>query len=187
MQEEQTELLRNIRSIKKQLSELEIDYWQSYSSLGNWQFWVVIVMVLVPLLILFFSIDRKKALLIGFFGFNYHTWFQYTDSTGIKLGLWEYPYQIIPFLPSFALDAAFVPIVFMLLYQWTLKHHKNVYLYAILLSAILAFILKPMLVAFNLFQMYEWVNYFVLFAFYYLFFLISIGITNIFIWLKKKA
>ncbi|MFA1821119.1 hypothetical protein ACDX78_13245 [Virgibacillus oceani] len=187
MQEEQIEKFGNIRLKNEQLAKLEIDYWQNFSSLGTWQFWVVVVMIIVPLVILFFAIDRQRALLLGFFGFNYHTWFSYTNTVGIKFGLWEYPYQIVPFLPSFALDAALVPIIFMLFYQWTINHHKNVYLYAILLSAILAFIMKPILVFFDFFHMFYWVNYFYLFLFYYLFFLVSIMITNLFLWLQTKA
>src|SRR5699024_6153519 len=73
--------------------------------------------------------DKSKALLLGFFGLNYHVWFSYTNSIGVGLGLWEYPYHVIPFLPSFSLDAALVPVCFMLLYQWTLNHNKNIYLY----------------------------------------------------------
>ncbi|WP_164214306.1 CBO0543 family protein [Virgibacillus sp. YIM 98842] len=187
MQEKQREQLDNIRSIRQQLTELEIEYWQSFSDFAAWQSWLVIAMIVVPLLILFFTIDKRKALLIGFFGFNYHVWFMYTNTLGEKLGLWEYPYQILPFLPSFALDASLVPIVFMLFYQWTLNHSKNVYVYAIVLSAILAFVFKPILVAIDFFQMYEWVDYFFLFITYYGFFLISILITNLFRWLKKKA
>src|SRR5699024_12644565 len=83
----------------------------------------------IPLIILFFSIDKSKALLLGFFGLNYHVWFSYTNSIGVGLGLWEYPYHVIPFLPSFSLYAALVPVCFMLLYQLTLNHNKNIYLY----------------------------------------------------------
>src|SRR5690625_2263804 len=111
----------------------------------------------------------------------------YVNSTGIKLGLWEYPYQIVPFLPTFALDAALVPIIFMLFYQWTINQQKNVYLYALLLSAVLGFIMKPLFVFFDFFHMFYWANYFYLFLFYYLFFLVSIFITNIFRWLQKEA
>ncbi|WP_160141723.1 hypothetical protein [Salicibibacter halophilus] len=102
-------------------------------------------------------------------------------------GLWEYPYQLVPFLASFALDASLVPVCFMLLYQWTLNHQKNLYLYAALLSAILAFVLKPIMVHYHFFHMFYGINYFHLFLFYYVFFLVSKLITNVFIWLEKSA
>jgi hypothetical protein len=103
------------------------------------------------------------------------------------MGLWEYPYNLVPMLPSFALDASLVPVLFILLYQWTLNHNKNKYLYPILLSAVLAFIFKPILVSLDLFRMFEWVNYIYLFIFYFAFFVVSKWIADIFIWLEKRT
>src|SRR5699024_12073961 len=122
----QLELLKVIRSISRELSQYQIEYWHLYSCVGMWQFWVELLMIIIPLIILFFSIDKSKALLLVFFGLNYHVWFSYTNSIGVGLGLWEYPYHVIPFLPSFSLDAVLVPVCFILLYQCTLNHNKNI-------------------------------------------------------------
>ncbi|MFZ3579153.1 CBO0543 family protein [Virgibacillus sp. DJP39] len=186
MNEKQLELLNKIRSMAEEVTQLQIEYWKSFSDFGIWQFWVVSLMLIVPLIVLFISIDKGKMLLLGFFGLNYHIWFAYVNSIGISLGLWEYPYQIAPFLPSFSLDASFVPVSFMLLYQWTLNHKKNIYLYSVLLSAIFAFVLKPIMVNFHFFHMFKGVNYVHLFLFYVAFFIVSKLITNLFIWLQQK-
>src|SRR5699024_10986502 len=122
MNDNQLELLKVIRSISRELSQYQIGYWHLYSYVVMLQLCVEVLMIIIPLIILFFSIDKSKVLLLGFFGFNYHVWFSYTNSIGVGLGLWEYPYHVIPFLPSFSLDAALVPVCFMLLYQWTLNH-----------------------------------------------------------------
>src|SRR5690625_5304635 len=105
MKERQVELLNKIRSVAKELSQYQIDYWQSYSAYETWQFWVQVLMIIIPLMILVIFIDRNKTILLGFFGLNYHLWFSYVNSVGIGLGLWEYPYHTIPPLPSFSLDA----------------------------------------------------------------------------------
>jgi hypothetical protein len=186
MKEKQIELLNRIRSMVEEVTQNQMEYWKSFSDIGTWQFWVVLLTLVVPLIILFVSIDKRKILLLGFFGLNYHIWFQYINATGISLGLWEYPYQIVPFLPSFALDASLVPISFILLYQWTLNHNKNIYLYSVLLSAVFAFVLKPIMVTFHFFHMYKGVNYFYLFLFYVAFFIVSKLITNLFLWLQQK-
>jgi hypothetical protein len=185
MKEEQVELLNKIRDMLKETTQLQIEYWKLFSALNAWQFWLIVLMLVVPLIVLIFSIDRSKILLLGFFGLNYHVWFAYVNVIGINLGLWEYPYQIAPFLPSFALDASFVPVTFMLLYQWTLNHNKSIYLYSILLSILFAFVLKPIMVSLDLFQMYMGVNYFHLFLFYLVFFIVSKLITNLFLWLQQ--
>ena len=170
----------------EELSQYQLKYWKLFSDMENWQFWVVIMMLIVPLIVLFVSIDKDKTLLLGFFGLNYHIWFAYVNSIGISLGLWEYPYQILSFIPSFPLDASLVPVSFMLLYQWTLNHKKNIYLYSILLSVFFAFILKPILVYFHFFHMFKGVNYFHLFLFYVAFFIVSKLITDLFLWLREK-
>jgi hypothetical protein len=186
MNDKQEELLQKVRNATEDMTQLNIEYWNEFSSFDDIKFWVVVLMLVVPLVVLFLKIDRSKMLLLGFYGLNYHVWFAYTNSIGIRLGLWEYPYELLPVLPSFALDASFVPISYMLLYQWTLNHNKNFYLYSTILSGGFAFILKPILVGHNLFRMFDWVNYLHLFMFYILFFVVSKLITNLFVKLQKK-
>ncbi|MGM0878333.1 MAG: CBO0543 family protein, partial [Bacillota bacterium] len=137
---------------------------------------------------LYFFIDRKKIFLIGFYGFNIHVWFGYIDTWGNNQGLWGYPYKLIPFIPgSLSLDAALIPVLFMLVYQWTLNHKKNYYIYTLGVALFLSFVLKPLLVMHNLFVLHKWVNYFYLFIAYCFIFLFSKLITNIFIIMQKKA
>ncbi len=186
MDEKQQELLQEIRNSAQNLAQLSIDYWKEYSSFNDVKFWVVVAMLVIPLVVLFFTIDRTKMLLLGFYGLNYHIWFAYTNSAGIRLGLWDYPYEILPILPSFALDASFVPVVYMLTYQWTLNHKKNFYLYSTIISAVFAFIIKPILVGHNLFRMFYGINYLHLFVFYIAFFVLSKLITSFFVKLQKQ-
>jgi hypothetical protein len=182
----QKELLQEIRNMAEILTEKQIDYWKEFSSFNDLGFWIVILMLVVPLIVLLIKIDRDKMLLLGFYGLNYHVWFAYTNSAGIRLGLWEYPYEVLPILPSFALDASFVPVINMLLYQWTINTKKNFYIWSIILSGVLAFIVKPILVHFDLFRMFKGVNYLHLFLFYVAFFIISKIITNIFLMFQRK-
>ncbi|MDQ0351832.1 hypothetical protein J2R98_001664 [Alkalibacillus filiformis] len=187
MKKTQYDFLNSIRSKQENLSQYQLEYWESFSSLGTWQFWIIMLFLILPLIILFIFIDKNKALLLGFFGLNYHIWFTYVNFIGTDLALWEYPYQVFPFIPGFALDASLVPVSFMLLYQWTLNQNKSIYLYSVLLSALLAFILKPIMVNFHFFHMYNGINYFHLFLFYLAFFIFSKLITNVFLWLRKKG
>lgn len=161
--------------------------WIFYSNPSTWQFWVLLSILIVPLLILYFKIDRSKVFLIGFYGYSVHVFFTFTDIYGINNGYWHYPYQIIPALPSISIDTALVPVAFMLIYQWTINHHKNYYLYAIITAAIFAFIFKPILVGIGLFRMYDGINYFHLFLGYILTLLVAKLITWLFHKLKKSS
>jgi hypothetical protein len=171
----------------QQLSNENLGYWMDYSNLSTWQFWFLLSMLLLPLVALYLFIDRKKALLLGFFGFNVHVWFHYIDTYGATNKLWAYPHKLIPQLPfSVALDTSFVPVTYMLLYQWTVNKNKNYYLFATLWSAFMAFIFKPALATFGLFRMYAGMNYFFLFLGYVVVMLISKWITNLFIYFHKQ-
>jgi len=65
----------------------------------------------------------------------------------MRLGMWGYPFQIFPLLPNFTLDAAVVPVTLMLVFQWTYKHNKNYYLYALLSAIFFGLVFKPILVS----------------------------------------
>lgn len=185
MNEKQHEALEKIRDGAEEYVKLNVNYWREYSSFDDPKFWIVVLMVFVPLVILILYIDRKKIFLLGFYGLNYHVWFAYTNSIGIRVGVWEYPYEILPLLPSFALDASLVPVCYMFVYQWTLNRNKNFYLYSIILSAALAFLLKPIMVMHHFFRMFKGINYLHLFIFYVLFFVVSKIITNVFLKLER--
>src|SRR5699024_3232398 len=90
MNDNQLELLKVIRSISRELSQYQIEYWHLYSYVGMWQFWVEVLMIIIPLIILFFSIDKSKAVLLCFFGLNYQVWLYDTKCIFVGLRLWEY-------------------------------------------------------------------------------------------------
>lgn len=170
----------------EEVTQFEKEYWTSFSNFDVWQFWVITLLLIVPLIVLFILIDKNKMLLLGFFGLNYHVWFSYATSIAVSLGLWEYPYQITPFLPGFSFSASLIPVCFMLLYQWTLNHKKNIYLYAVILSAIIAFVLEPIMVKLHLLHIFKGVNYVHLFLLFVALSIVSKLITNLFLWLQEK-
>ncbi|MFC0559479.1 CBO0543 family protein [Halalkalibacter alkalisediminis] len=187
MSKEQIEKLTSLRTSQKEITNEWINYWLEYSFLDTWQFWIVASMLILPLVILYFKMDRSKAFLLGFYGFNIHVWFSYTDTIFVRIGLVSYPYQAIPVIPAnFGLDVSLVPVLFMFLYQYVLNHKKNYYIYATGLSAALAFVLKPYLVVFNLFELHN-VNYFHLFLAYVVVFLVSKWITDLFLYFTKTS
>lgn len=186
MNSNQQEFFESLVSNQKKLSREGIEYWHLYSDFGTWQFWAVLLMLICPVIVLYFVIDRKKVFIIGFFGFAVHVLFAYTDACGIRLGLWGYPYQLIPFIPSLSLDAAIIPIAIMIVFQWTLNHHKNFYLYSFLTALLFGFGFKPLLVSIGLFEKYQWVNYFYIFLIYLVLYWLGHLLTTIFFRLQDS-
>ncbi|WP_242447705.1 hypothetical protein [Priestia endophytica] len=83
----QQEYLEKIHNIQEKLANTRTEYWHHYSNVNYWQFWVVLSAFILPLVILYFLIDRKKAFHLGFYGFNVHVWFHYMDTAGVYNGL----------------------------------------------------------------------------------------------------
>lgn len=187
MTQYQWDFFEKIRSMRSEVAQSQFEYWQLFSSYDSWQFWILILMSVVPLIILFIFIDKRKMLLLGFYGLNIHVWMFYIDVTARNFDLWDYPYELISFLPSFSLDGSLIPVAYMLLYQWTLNKKKNFYLYSLLLSALYAFGVKSILHYFHFFHMYKGMNYIYLFLVYVIVFIVSKLIINLFLCLQKRG
>jgi len=188
MEEKQLELLDKAVAKQEEATQILVEYWQLYSNMGTWQFWVILILFLaLPLIILYFTIDRKKIFLIGFYGFSINVWFTLAASIGTRFGWWDYPHMLMPFTQtSFSIISSVVPVVFMLVYQWTLNHNKNYYIFTLLTALVFSFVFVPLLVSFNLFRLNEGFNYFHVLLIFISAFVVSKLITNVFLYLQHK-
>lgn len=163
-----------------------ISYWKDNEIYLSFEFWFMVSILVVPLIILFFKIDKSKLFLMGFYGYSIHMLFAYTDAFGRNMGFWNYPFPIFPVIPGLALDSSFVPVMFILIYQYTLNHKKNYYVYTIIVSAIFSFGFKPVLVGMGMFRMYGEINYLHLFISFIPVLVLAKVIVDVFLWVEKK-
>jgi hypothetical protein len=184
---DQLELLEKIRKMELKLSDQWVQYWQEYSQPSIWQYWVVVAMLVIPLVLLFLFIDRRKVFLLGFYGYGIHIFAAMIDSLAVLKGLWIYPYKLLPILPaSVSLDSSFIPVAYMLTYQYILNKKKNYYIWILLLCLAFAFFVKPLMVGLGLFRFSGKENFFMLFCAYVTIALISKWLTDLFIFLSKS-
>lgn len=185
---EQQQVYEDLLHKEKSISDSWIDYWVQYSNASTWQFWVNLAMFVLPLVILWFVLDRKKALQIGFYGFSIHVMATYIHLYGERNSIWGFPYKIVPYMPtSISMDASLNPVVLMLLYQWTLKYNKNYYLFGALMCAAFSFIIKPLLSTVDLFHLYGKMHYFYLFLLYFLVTILAKLITDLFVYFQRDS
>ncbi|MDZ5472883.1 hypothetical protein SM124_14210 [Bacillus sp. 31A1R] len=119
-------------------------YWHQHSDWGNWQFWFILVFLLAPLLVLLLKLDRKRTFEILFFGYTVHMLWTYTDLSLIRQGFIDHYYFLFPFLPQgLGTTASFIPVSFMLVYQYCINHNKSFLIGAFGLSAVIAFGFAP--------------------------------------------
>ncbi|OZU88162.1 hypothetical protein CIL03_13645 [Virgibacillus indicus] len=76
----ESELYNQIYQQKEQLGSLISEYWNLYSGMDTWYFWFNVASVLIPLVILYFAIDRQRIFEISFFGFAVHVLWANIDS-----------------------------------------------------------------------------------------------------------
>ncbi|PWW20534.1 hypothetical protein DFO73_115113 [Cytobacillus oceanisediminis] len=75
MTPKQEKFFQKLVSLQEELASQSMEYWNLYSHLGTWQFWTVTVLLVGPLILVFFKIDREHIFQIGFFGFAVHILF----------------------------------------------------------------------------------------------------------------
>lgn len=124
----------------EELNSLISSYWNDYSNMGTWQFWTVVALLVIPLVILYFTVDKKRIFELFFFGYTVHILWTYIDIVIERYGYFVHTYFLAPVFP-FALNmtASALPVGFLLLYQYCTNTNKNFHLYALILSAAFAF------------------------------------------------
>lgn len=129
----------------ERMNSMTTSYWNQYSAMDSWQFWVVAALLVLPLVLLYFKVDRSKILLLFFFGYTVHILWTYIDIVLERYNFFVHTYFIAPIFPhALNMTASVLPAVFLLLYQYCLNHNKNFFLYTIILSALFSFILVPL-------------------------------------------
>lgn len=88
---------------------------------------------------------------------------------------------------NFGLDTSLIPVAIILVYQWTLNQNKNYYITLIVVAALFAFVLKPTLSFFDLFQLSKGFNYFHLILWYLSGGILAKWVTNIFLSFEKSS
>jgi len=177
--------LEKLNYMQDKLTNSWIDYWHRYS-VGTWQFWVSTLILLLPLVILYFTLNRKRAMLLGFYGYTVHVLFSYIDAYGTSHSLWSYPFKTLPGPMSFALDVSFIPVAYMLVYQWALRNEKNYYLSATVLSGFLAFVFKPIMTSLGMFLLHKGTTNLHIFIGYIVITLVAKWVTDLYLYLLKE-
>ncbi|WP_158736334.1 hypothetical protein [Alteribacillus sp. YIM 98480] len=175
----QEQLYNQIIEQKEKLNQLINEYWTSYSSFDTWYFWFNMVTVIIPLVILYFYIDKKKLFEICFFGYTAHMLWANVDNILSENNILVHPHTLTHLLPfGVTVTAVLFPVTFMLLYQHCTNRDKNFYMYAAVASLLFAYGFGGISYAVELLKMHKGMN------FTYLFF-IDIAVVFVSYWVTK--
>ncbi|GGJ89814.1 hypothetical protein GCM10007063_10580 [Lentibacillus kapialis] len=173
------ELYYTILEQKQELESLMKEHWQLFSGMDTWFFWINLATIIVPLIILYFTVDRKRLFEISFFGYSVHVLWLNIDTLLTANNYFNHPHSISYLLPEgVTVTAVLFPVIFMLLYQYCTNNGKNFYLYAIVASIIFVFGYGTFSVSVDLLRVHKGMNFFYLT-------LIDIAIVFIAFWATK--
>jgi hypothetical protein len=163
----------------EEINSLYSSYWKQYSDFGTWQFWLVFSLLVIPIILLFFTIDRKRIFEIFFFGYTVHMLWSYIDIALGRNGYFVHTSFLTPLLPHATnMTASVLPVGFLLVYQYCTNNKKNFYLLSVILSAVFAFGFASFEEFLGLVEVRKGMNNFYIF-------LIDIGIVFISNWITK--
>ncbi|UOR13670.1 CBO0543 family protein [Halobacillus amylolyticus] len=162
---------------QKKLFETSYAHWVEHE-LFSFNWWFLLVITIVPWIMWWRLVDKKRLLEISFMGALVTVTAMFLDTVGISFLLWTYGYKLIQMVPTLnPVDFTVIPVCYMLLYQWFSKW-KSYLIAHVVTAAGAVFIAEPLFVWMNIYTLHSW-EYIYSFPFY-----IAIGVG--FKWLIQK-
>jgi hypothetical protein len=159
-----------MRDLQEKLTKLDVENWLAHQ-LFTWNWWILLVFLVMPWIIWFKLTDRRRLPEILLFGTLICIPTVFLDVIGNSFGLWAYPIKFAPFIPrAIPFDMSMIPVTFMLLYQYW-KAWKPFLIALFVMAATFAFIGEPLSVWIKLVIYLKW-NYIYSFLYY-----VFLGIT----------
>jgi len=179
------EMINQIIQTKLMYKQLSIEHWVKYE-VFTWQWWIGIACIVLPLLLWWKLVDRRRILEIMAFGFLINILATFLDIMGSEFLLWNYIIRILPQIPLlFPVDFVIVPIIYMLIYQHY-KTWKQFLLASAIVALALAFVVEPLAVYIKQYQLISW-RYIYSFTIYILLAILGKFFANHMLSLQKRS
>lgn len=145
--------------IQKHLTDIHIEDWIK-QDVFHFTWWALIGLICIYIFIWWKILDKQRAPEICLYVVLATLLVLGIVEYGEELILWEYPIDIIPIFPPLtSINLISLPLVYSLTYQY-FKTKKSFVVATIIITAILCFILEPILVWGNLYKLLHWKYYF---------------------------
>lgn len=141
-----------------------MNHWLNHE-LFSWNWWLLVALTVIPLIIWIMVVDRKRLLEILLFGTLIIILTSYLDAAGFDLMFWVYPVEFMP-LTTIAIpfNVSMVSVTYMMMYQF-FNSWKSYSIALISMAIIFAFIGEPVSKLLNWIHYIHW-NYYYSFLYY---------------------
>jgi hypothetical protein len=111
--------LEQILELGRVLRDARLQYWLNHTFL-TWEWWVLVALTLIPWLIWWRFVDKKRVQEILLYGFSIALCTLVIDIIGSNLQWWYYPHEIFKVMPPLVpVDLTVVPVSMMVVYQYS--------------------------------------------------------------------
>lgn len=156
--------------------------WIVLSSIADPRWWLLFASIFWPWLLWWRVVEKSRMFEVLAFGLFWAAMATWLDILGTEYGKWSYPFKlnndIQTLLPA---DTAVIPVMFMLLYQYT-STWKSFVIGSVISAAVLSFIFEPLFLMLGMLDLKEWSHTKSFFAFIFL----AIATRSLFFLIKKK-
>jgi len=143
----------------KQVTQAQIEFWR-HETLFHWQFWFLLVLLIIPWFIWYKLSDKKRFVSLGIFLLLYMILAITFDEVFTALSLRYYPHKLIPLLTRLtATDYSVVPILFTLAYQWFVPW-KRFFGAITVMTMFISFVGEPLFKLLGLYVLIKWKYYY---------------------------
>lgn len=148
-----------LAQMTKELTQAHIEHWQA-TVLFTWQWWFILATFVIPWIIFCFIGSRKQLPKLMLYGALLMLLIITLDLTGFEVGLWYYPFKLLPFGPFTGyIDVSPLPIIYMLEYQY-FSDWKGFIKVSIISGFVFSFCFEPILSALGLYIPIRWEHHY---------------------------
>lgn len=148
-----------LAQMTKELTQAHIENWLA-TDLFTWQWWFILATFVIPWIIFYYIGDRKQLPKLLLYGTLLMLLIISLDLIGFEIGLWYYPFKLLPFGPLTAyIDVSSLPIIYMLEYQY-FPRWKDFVKVSIVTGFVFSFCFESFMMALGLYVPVRWEHHF---------------------------
>lgn len=146
---------KQMHEMQKTLNEMRQLHWK-YSEFLTFQWWLLLIVMVIPWMIWWKFVDKKRIHEILLYGFFVIMLSIILDDIGSHVQLWDYNRNLTPFVHQLSpINLSILPVSFMLIYQY-FQTTKSFVIAHIILAAGGSFIVEPLFEKMNIYVQYDW-------------------------------
>lgn len=131
-------------AVEKMLADMRIQHWLHHD-LFSPQWWLLLFFIIVPWLVWWVLVDRKRLLEILLYGLTVAILASYLDAILTESTFWHYEVTLLPVWPRFiTANFTVLPVTYMFLYQY-FESWKTFFIASVIMAALYAFVAEPAL------------------------------------------